>query len=532
MSRCPALLNLLGLLIAVSCIGCGGGSPAEPAPSIAIECHNLALCPLDDFLCNEPPITVGDPVSCSISLRHVRSDEDRPDTPPRVFGQAEWAFLSDDLGVLHPSPAKPITGWFGGGLTNIAPEEDDSQRANTCRGANNARLASPVDLDQCDSVCCETYRGFDVRFELLSRSACNARGTQRSLGVCVPELSSGCCHFYDSEDGWSFEVVSRLECESRVHGIAIPDWDNNVNQCACCSIGGELEVHRYNVEAHYNGDEQRCEIRGGELVATEDCVEGGFSACGFDDVCSVGYCEDGGGARVSREDDCELPVKMRHGNEVLVCCEERATEDSFLVGAPVDLTKRRWRGTTAYTFTALAAGNVTVMMRQTLNRPIAFVEASPGSSRVAVRIHPVRPQACRIDANCTDDANACTRERCVNRLCEHQPLGEGASCYIDATCATGTCRGSALTGRRKRAAGGGPAAARRRPRGAAAAGRRVEVAVGEFVRSAPSLAGHLVVSGRQRAGLSARPGFVQSRRRVNCCPGGGRGGRGRRRARR
>ena len=145
MSRYPALLNLLGLLIAVSCIGCGGGSPAEPAPSIAIECHSLALCPLDDFLCNEPPITVGDPVSCSISLRHVRSDEDRPDTPPRVFGQAEWAFLSDDLGVLHPSPAKPITGWFGGGLTNIAPEEDDSQRANTCRGANNARLASPVD---------------------------------------------------------------------------------------------------------------------------------------------------------------------------------------------------------------------------------------------------------------------------------------------------------------------------------------------------------------------------------------------------
>ena len=422
---------LLCLLVTAVLVGCGGGAPADPPASIAVECQNLA----------GTPITVGDSVTCSISLRHVRSDEDRPDTPPRIFSQAEWAFVSNDDGALYHSPAKPITGWFGGGLVNIRPEEDDTRRVNTCRGPNNARNASPVEFEQCDSVCCETQVGGRPRYDLLSRSACDAGGDQRPLSVCLPDETAGCCKFPNEGPGargpyiYAYEVTSRALCETK----ASSTW-NNIAYCACCKFDSFLGLLMTPYSFERDFGDQLCDIHEGEIVATEDCMEGGFAACGFDDACSVGYCENAqGGARIAREDDCDGPIKTRHRNETLVCCEDYATHVASVVGMPVDLTKRRWKGTTAYTFTALSAGNVTVMMRQTLNPPIAFVEASRGSSRVTVRIHAVRPQTCRQDADCDDDENVCTRERCVDGLCEHQPLGEGAECYVSATCATGTC---------------------------------------------------------------------------------------------
>lgn len=106
----------LFLLIAAACVACGGGAPADPPGSIAVEYRNLAYEFDDDGEFHDLPIAVGDQVACSISLRHVRSDEGRADTPPRIFSQAEWAFVSNDGGALYHSPAKPIRGWFGGGL--------------------------------------------------------------------------------------------------------------------------------------------------------------------------------------------------------------------------------------------------------------------------------------------------------------------------------------------------------------------------------------------------------------------------------
>ena len=42
-------------------------------------------------------------------------------------------------------------------------------------------------------------------------------------------------------------------------------------------------------DLEYGPGDQACTLLEGEIVATEDCVEGGLAACGFDDACSVGY---------------------------------------------------------------------------------------------------------------------------------------------------------------------------------------------------------------------------------------------------
>ena len=233
----------LFLLIAAACVACGGGAPADPPASIAVECRNLAYEFDDDGEFHDLPIAVGDQVACSISLRHVRSDEGRADTPPRIFSQAEWAFVSNDGGALYHSPAKPIRGWFGGGLPNILPEEDDSRRVNTCRGPNSARNVFPVELAQCDSVCCETEVGGRPRYDLVSRSTCDARGSQRPLSVCLPDDTAGCCRF-QNQAGAAFiegyEVTSRALCEAKETRGFAPTWDDSMSACACCKFGGVL----------------------------------------------------------------------------------------------------------------------------------------------------------------------------------------------------------------------------------------------------------------------------------------------------